>query len=49
MELDRDLKAGIEEVCDEGDVLIEMGELKQAFQALGESPTTVAILNVETP
>ena len=41
MELERDLEARIKEICDEGDVLIEMGELTQAFQNFSEALTLV--------
>lgn len=41
MELERGLDARIKDICDEGDVLIEMGDLKQAFQNFSEALSLV--------
>jgi tetratricopeptide (TPR) repeat protein len=37
MELDEKLALVVKEICDEGDVLIEMGELQQAFGNFSEA------------
>lgn len=37
MNLERNLEVKIKEICDEGDVLIEMGDLKEAFQNFSEA------------
>jgi len=41
MELEPGLDAQVKEICDEGDVLIEMGELQQAFQNFSEALSLV--------
>ncbi|RQP25098.1 tetratricopeptide repeat protein [Piscinibacter terrae] len=41
MELERGLDAQVKEICDEGDVLIEMGDLKGAFRNFSEALSLV--------
>ncbi len=41
MNLERSLAIRIKEICDEGDVLIEMGDLKEAFQNFSEALSLV--------
>lgn len=41
MNLERSLEIKIKEICDEGDVLIEMGDLNEAFQNFSEALSLV--------
>jgi hypothetical protein len=41
MNLERSLEVRIKEICDEGDVLIEMGDLKEAFENFSEALSLV--------
>lgn len=41
MELESGLEAQVKEICDEGDVLIEMGELQDAFKNFSEALSLV--------
>jgi hypothetical protein len=41
MNLEHSLEVRIKEICDEGDVLIEMRDLKEAFQNFSEALSLV--------